>query len=728
MGQWSRFLRLCVVVAIRVRLMNPMRPLKIPLHTKIFLSLTTGLVLCTAVLTATHYRISSRILTAEWESKADEYGRLMEFTFQPLVQSKDRSALNRAISLALLIPGMKSITVIDAQGTIVADSKGQGVGSHLAIHLDALRRALEENTDTGVTWVETKDSSRIRFFLAPIKGEAITGSMNASPQPMPQGAILIGLDLSPLDTLIQSNLYDLLSINGITFVALLLMCWITIRIGVVHSLHRLAETVRATPGSPLSPEQTRSSDEITSLSESFVRMNEALQASESFNRATLNSLPVQAAIVDQDGHLLSVNGAWEQFARDHNDCFPSTGGGLINFLETCRNSSTGYGDHTQEALVGIRAVLHGEAPSFTLDFMIALSKERRWFVLSVTSLQRPQGGAILSHTEVTERRRAEDALLRSMTEIERARIRLNTVYATIPIGLIYVTPNLIIERVSQSMAQFHGRSVEEHVNQRLATVLPPERWTKLKPVLEQVLKTGTAYHGLEEVVSDPHAPDGIRILLSHCDADLKEDGTVRGIHLATQDITAEKQAQKEHEQNVMELEAKNRELDQMAIRDPLTGLYNRRFFDEALTREWQQFQRSGEAFTVIIMDVDAFKAINDDYGHEAGDRALQQVSVTLKANLRESDLIARVGGDEFAALLPRTDTEQSRQVVEKLSDVLQCLRLMTADGDIPMSLSVGTATVPGFPPVTSAAELLRVADKRMYETKRVASARRADAG
>jgi diguanylate cyclase (GGDEF)-like protein len=223
-------------------------------------------------------------------------------------------------------------------------------------------------------------------------------------------------------------------------------------------------------------------------------------------------------------------------------------------------------------------------------------------------------------------------------------------------------------------------------------------------------------------------PDSVRILLSHCDPDVREDGVVRGIHLVTQDITAEKQAQKEHEQNVRELKDKNRELDQMAIRDPLTGLYNRRFFDEALTREWQQFQRSGEAFTVIIMDVDAFKAINDDYGHEAGDRALQQVSATLKTNLRESDLIARVGGDEFAALLPRTDTEQSRQVVEKLSDVLQSLRLITAEGEIPMSLSVGTATVPGFPPVTSAAELLRVADKRMYETKRVTSARRADAG
>lgn len=707
--------------------MNPMRPLKFPLHTKIFLSLATGLVVGMTVLTVMQYRISSGTLIAEWESKVGEYGRLMEVAFQSPIQNRDRSALNRAVSQALMIPGMTSLTVIDAQGTIVADSQGRGVGSHVSIHLDALRRALEENTDTDVTWVEIKDSSRIRFILIPIKGRPSGGSTHASPQPAPQGAILMGLDLSVLDTLAQSNLYYLLSINGITFVALLLICWITIRIGLVPPLHHLAETVRSTSGSPFSPERLQSSDEIASLSESFAKMNGALQESEAFNRATLNSLPMHAAIVDREGYLLGVNTAWEQFARNYGDLFPSTGGSLIDFLDACRDSTKGYGDYTQAALSGIRAVLHSEASSFTLDYMVALPKERRWFALSVIPLQRPHGGAILSHTDVTERRSAEDTLLRGMTETEHARTRLNTLYATIPIGLLYVTPNLMIERVSQSMAQLQGRSVEEHVNQRLSNVLSPERWTKLKPILEHVLTTGTAYHGLEEVVSDSRASGGVRILLTHCDPDLGEDGTVRGIHLTTQDITVEKQAQKEHEQNVRELKAKNRELDQMAIRDPLTGLYNRRFFDEALTREWQQFQRSGEAFTVIIMDVDAFKAINDDYGHEAGDRALQQVSVTLRANLRESDLIARVGGDEFAALLPRTDTEQSRQVVEKLSDVLQSLRLMTTEDEIPMSLSVGTATVPGFPPVTSAAELLRVADKRMYEAKRLTSARRADA-
>ncbi len=189
--------------------------------------------------------------------------------------------------------------------------------------------------------------------------------------------------------------------------------------------------------------------------------------------------------------------------------------------------------------------------------------------------------------------------------------------------------------------------------------------------------------------------------------------------LSHQDITALKHQQLEQDKRLKMLEAKNQQLDQIAIRDPLTGLYNRRFFDEVLAREWRRFQRTGEGFTIIIMDVDAFKNVNDRYGHEAGDRALQQVGAGLRTTLRASDLVARVGGDEFAALLPRTDTERSRPVIEKLCDTVKQLRLQTESGPIPVSLSLGTATVPGFPPVTSAAELLRVADKRMYEAKRL---------
>ena len=78
--------------------MNPTRPVKFPLRRKIFLSLAGGLLACTTVLTVMQYRLSSRTLTAEWESKAGEYGQLLEFAFQPLVQNRDRSGLSRAVS------------------------------------------------------------------------------------------------------------------------------------------------------------------------------------------------------------------------------------------------------------------------------------------------------------------------------------------------------------------------------------------------------------------------------------------------------------------------------------------------------------------------------------------------------------------------------------------------------------------------------------------------------
>lgn len=703
--------------------MNPMRRRHIPRNTKIFLAFTAGLVVCAIVFTAMQYYLSTRTLVFEWEAKSAEYGRLLELAFQPFLLTNDRAGASRALGEALSIPGLKTITVVDAQGTIVADSKEHGVGSRFSIPLDSLRRALEQDADTDITWVETRDSVRTRFLLMPVKSR----STDASAQPSTYGAILIGLDLSPLDRLIQSNLYYLLAVNGVSVVALLCMVWIVLRFGLIKPLHLFDQTER--PASVSSEGgQPQSSNDLTTLSETVRQMTLALQESDDLNHATINSLPAHVAILDRDGHLLSVNTAWEQFSKDFGGLFPSHGGGLVNYLEACRDTSKCYGSQAQEALAGIRSVLNGHTSAFTLDYQLALPTERRWFALSALALKRQQKGALLVHMEITDRRRAEDALLRGMTETERARTRLDSVYATIPIGLMYVTPKLTIDRVSRSLARLHDRSVGEHLNQHLSHVLTPERWTRLRPILEQVLQSRTSHHGIEETMADSRLPGGVRMLVTHCDPDLNEDGTLRGIHVSSQDVTAERQVQKEHDQHLKELKAKNRELDQMAIRDPLTGLYNRRFFDEALMREWQQFQRSGEAFTVIIMDVDAFKSINDDYGHEAGDRGLQQVSTTLKTNLRESDLIARVGGDEFAALLPRTDMEQSRQVIEKLCDVLHSLRLTTDERDIPMSLSVGAATVPGIPPVTSAAELLRVADKRMYEAKRLTSARRADAG
>lgn len=311
------------------------------------------------------------------------------------------------------------------------------------------------------------------------------------------------------------------------------------------------------------------------------------------------------------------------------------------------------------------------------------------------------------------------ALRAAKAEATRARMSLDTLYATLPIGLLYVTPALVVEHASPLIAEIHGRSIGEQIGRRLPDLIKPERWAKLKPIYEKVLKTGSSHYGLEEELPDPRVPGRTLFFMSEYYADKNDDGTIRGVHGVMQDVTVLKETQREQERQLKELEAKNQELDQLAIRDPLTGLYNRRFFDESLNREWRRFQRTGEAFTVTIMDVDAFKNINDQYGHEAGDQALQQVGAALRATLRASDLVARVGGDEFAALLPGTDMERSGPVIEKLREAIMKLSLATPAGPIPISLSLGTAAVPGHPPVTSAAELLRVADKRMYEAKRL---------
>lgn len=319
------------------------------------------------------------------------------------------------------------------------------------------------------------------------------------------------------------------------------------------------------------------------------------------------------------------------------------------------------------------------------------------------------------------------AIRKAQADAKRWRTRLDALYATVPIGLIYVTPDLVVEHVSRLIADLHGSSVKHHQGRRLPDLIPPERWAKLKPIYEKVLKTGTTHYGLEEDLPDPQAPGKTRFFLSDYYAAKSEGGTIRGVQGVMQDITVLKQAQKEQARHLRELKAKNRELDELAIRDPLTGLYNRRFFDEVLAREWRRFQRTGEGFTVTIMDVDAFKSINDQYGHEVGDQALQQVGTALRTTLRGSDLVARIGGDEFAALLPGTDVEHSGPVIEKLQQAVKNLPLPTASGPIAISLSLGTASVPGSPPVTSAAELLRVADKRMYEAKRRRSARQTNA-
>lgn len=162
-----------------------------------------------------------------------------------------------------------------------------------------------------------------------------------------------------------------------------------------------------------------------------------------------------------------------------------------------------------------------------------------------------------------------------------------------------------------------------------------------------------------------------------------------------------------------QLEQANRELDLQARSDPLTGLLNRRGFDAQMAYALALARRSGRPLSIVTMDVDHFKQINDTYGHEAGDHVLQRLAQTLMQRLRDSDVVARLGGEEFAALLQDTDIAGARAIAQALVDAIGKQRDPVAGH---FTISAGVATLRGMDDLGSA--LLRRGDEALYEAKR----------
>jgi diguanylate cyclase (GGDEF)-like protein/PAS domain S-box-containing protein len=154
-------------------------------------------------------------------------------------------------------------------------------------------------------------------------------------------------------------------------------------------------------------------------------------------------------------------------------------------------------------------------------------------------------------------------------------------------------------------------------------------------------------------------------------------------------------------------------LRHLADHDALTGLINRRRFEEELERHLAQGRRYGMGGALLVLDLDGFKAVNDNHGHRAGDRVLIAVATTLKRRLRESDVVARLGGDEFAVLLPRAAPREAERVCQALEQAIR--DEVPAPGERHIEASVGFA--PFTDSVGSIDEVLSAADASMYAVK-----------
>ena len=176
------------------------------------------------------------------------------------------------------------------------------------------------------------------------------------------------------------------------------------------------------------------------------------------------------------------------------------------------------------------------------------------------------------------------------------------------------------------------------------------------------------------------------------------------------------------------LELANKELSNLSLTDPLTKVYNRRYFDQILESEYKRGSRTGDPVTVAIVDIDHFKYVNDTYGHLIGDECLRMVAVTLGQQVsRETDLLARYGGEEFVFILPATSQEKGMIVADRARTAVEDIKFIHKGNRIPISVSIGVAGwVPK--PGETADRLVKAADKAMYEAKEKGRNRAAAAG
>jgi len=173
--------------------------------------------------------------------------------------------------------------------------------------------------------------------------------------------------------------------------------------------------------------------------------------------------------------------------------------------------------------------------------------------------------------------------------------------------------------------------------------------------------------------------------------------------------------QDEIRQQLDALQTSRQELEQLARHDVLTGLPNRRAFQERLDHTLVRAQRSGERFALLFIDVDNFKSINDRWGHEGGDAVLKIVALRLSAATRKADAVARMGGDEFVVLLENpTHRDDIIVIAEKLLESVRSPILQEGQ-EIQVGFSIGISQYPDDG--NTAAQLLSRADHAMYETK-----------
>ena len=161
----------------------------------------------------------------------------------------------------------------------------------------------------------------------------------------------------------------------------------------------------------------------------------------------------------------------------------------------------------------------------------------------------------------------------------------------------------------------------------------------------------------------------------------------------------------------------NKKFEMLSITDPLTKLYNRRYFEQTIANEMEVTKRHGDVISLLVMDIDNFKLVNDTYGHMHGDTVIKMIADTMKVRLRDTDVLCRIGGEEYVAICKRADKDNSMRLAESLREVIENTIVNIGSEEVKVTVSIGVATVTEENVVKEGGDIFKHGDIALYSSK-----------
>jgi diguanylate cyclase (GGDEF)-like protein/PAS domain S-box-containing protein len=320
---------------------------------------------------------------------------------------------------------------------------------------------------------------------------------------------------------------------------------------------------------------------------------------------------------------------------------------------------------------------------------------------------------VVSGQNITERKRMAQAL-----EQSEKRFRALIEHSADAISLIDANSQVIYE--SPSVISLTGYTSEERLGKSGFDLVHPDDIPIIKSTFARVTKgTGSIVNAQFRSVRK----DKTVWWTEGTAHNLLDEPGVQAIVINYRDITQRKKAEmalkdanEQLNARLAQIEQLQSELRELALRDPLTSLFNRRYLSETLEREFKVGKREKKPVSVIVMDIDRFKRINDAYGHRVGDEFLTTISRLLESHSRGSDITCRYGGEEFLIVMPGANIKTARKRAEELRVCCEKMSILHDENELHITMSLGVATYPTHG--KEAEEIVIKADKALYKSKR----------